>query len=73
MPQKCLKVKKLREATEFHPGGFLFTIFDDDGKTILKEYWDCYEKLGIQYCRNWLAINYGNGIDLSAYDSLKKD
>jgi hypothetical protein len=65
---KQLKITKLKQSDEFHPCGHIFTIIDNDGTTILKEFWDINEKIGIQYCRNWLKIKSGEELDFSEYN-----
>ena len=60
---KQLKIATLRNKDEFHPGGFIFTIIDNDGTTILREWWDSNKELGIQFCRNWLKLRAGEEID----------
>jgi hypothetical protein len=62
---KQLKVFRLKPKDEFHPGGILFQIIDNDGKTILKEWWDVHEKIGIQFCRNWLKVRAGEELEFS--------
>jgi len=70
---KQLKVKKLVDKSEFHPGGFIFQIIDNDGTTVLKEYWEANDKLGIQFCRNWLKTRAGEEIDFSSYIKEQKN
>jgi len=60
---KQLKISMLRPKDEFHPGGFLFKIIDNDGTTVLKEYWDIDKGLGTQFCRNWLKVRSGEELD----------
>jgi hypothetical protein len=60
---KQLKVVTLCNRDEFHPGGFMFKVIDNDGTTILKEFWEPYQKLGIQFCRNWLKHRAGEEIE----------
>jgi hypothetical protein len=49
---KVLKVAKI-------PSGFLFTILDNDGSTVLREFFDTNEMYGILECRYWLFEQYG--------------
>jgi hypothetical protein len=60
---KQLKISMLRRKDEFHPGGFLFKIIDNDGTTVLKEYWDADKGLGTQFCRNWLKVLAGEELE----------
>lgn len=64
---KQLKIKSLRPADEFHPGGFIFQIIDNDGSTIIKEWWGPSERAGILECRNILKLRAGEDLDFSAY------
>lgn len=60
---KQLKVSQLRPKDEFHPGGFIFRIIDNDGTTILKEWWDSDQRMGVQFCRNWLKVRAGEELE----------
>jgi hypothetical protein len=64
---KQLKITQLSNKDEFHPGGFLFFIIDNDGVTIIKEWWDSDRSMGIQFCRNWLKVQAGEELDYSQY------
>jgi hypothetical protein len=50
---------------DLHPGGFIFRIIDNDSTTVLKEWWDVHEKLGIQFCRNWLRVKAGEELEFT--------
>lgn len=58
---KSLKIKHYNSGVEDKPNGFLCQIIDNDGKTILKEFFEHspYEKLSHQFCRNYLKILTG--------------
>jgi hypothetical protein len=43
--------------TEYSIGGFICKIIDNDGVTVLHEFWERYEKLAIQHCRHWLEAH----------------
>ncbi len=54
------KTKKLK-VTDLKGGGFIFCLLDNDGVTIIKEWFEQDKKLGIQTCRNWLDSKFGGG------------
>lgn len=60
---KQLKISVLRHKDEFHPGGFIFRLYDNDGTTLLKEWWDANRKMGEQFCRNWLKLRSGEELE----------
>lgn len=57
---------------EFHPGGVLCKIIDNDGSTVLKEWWDINRVTAVLQCRNYLKIKFEGGIDFSVYEELFK-
>jgi hypothetical protein len=67
---KQLTFKDLKPQDEFHPGGFLCKIIDNDGHTVLKEWWDNYKPNAILTCRNWLKMKYEGNIDYSYYEGV---
>lgn len=64
---KQLKIISLCPADSINPGGFIFRIIDNDGVTILKEYWEPNQKIGIQFCRNWLKIKSGEDLGFTDF------
>jgi hypothetical protein len=69
---KQLVFKDLVPASEFHPGGVLCQIIDNDGHTIIKEWWDINKVIAVLYCRNWLKMKYEGNIDFSEYEEMLK-
>jgi hypothetical protein len=66
---KRLQLKPLVPKDEFHPGGFFCTIIDNDGSTVIKEWWEPNEKTAILHCRNWLKLRAGEEIDFNPKDT----
>lgn len=66
---KKLEIKPLLPKDEFHPGGFLCKIIDNDGKTVLKEWWEANDKTAILHCRNWLKFRAGEDINFNEKES----
>lgn len=65
---KQLQIKELVPATEFHPGGYLCKIIDNDGSTVIKEWYENFRPAAILHCRNWLKMKYEGNIDYSDYE-----
>ena len=71
--KKQLKIFALRPKDEFHPGGYILQIVDNDGTTIIKEWWESFAPVGVQYCRNWLKVRAGEELDYSHYEKKETD